>query len=50
MSQKFDFIYPGLLDALNKQDFFPIPEIRKSAFGDDSGLQGGLAYISKFIE
>ncbi len=49
LSQKFDFMYPSLLDILNKQDFFPIPEIRKSAFGDNSGIQGGFAYISKFI-
>lgn len=50
LSQKFDYIYPGLMENLNKQNFFPVPEIRKSAFGDDSGLYGGFSYINKFIE
>jgi glucokinase len=50
LSQKFDFFYPGLLENLGKQTLFPVPEIRKSALGDNSGLQGGFAYISKFIE
>jgi glucokinase len=50
LSQKFDFIYPGLVENLGKQKFFPVPEIRKSALGDESGLQGGFAHISKLIE
>ncbi len=49
VSEKFDFFYPGLIDSLNKQNFFPLPEIRKAAFGDESGIHGGFAYISKFI-
>jgi glucokinase len=49
LSNKFDFIYPGLLENLGKQTLFPIPEIRKAALGDQSGLQGGLALISKLI-
>jgi predicted NBD/HSP70 family sugar kinase len=50
LSQKFDFIYPGLIENLNRQNFFPVPEIRKSAFGDESGIYGGFSYINKFIE
>jgi len=30
--------------------FFPVPEIRKSAFGDESGIRGGFFAISKIIE
>ena len=50
LSNKFDFIYPGLLENLEKQNLFPIPEIRKAALGDQSGLHGGFALISKLIE
>ena len=50
VSQKFDFFYPGLIENLGKQNFFPIPEIRKAAFGDDSGIHGGFAYLSKVTE
>jgi glucokinase len=46
VSQKFDFIYTGLMDNLKKQRFFPVPEIRKSAFGDDSGIKGGFIYLT----
>lgn len=50
LSQKFDFMYPGLLENLEKQTFFPVPEIRKCALGDESGLHGGFAYLAKLIE
>jgi len=49
LSQKFDFYYPGLIENLGKQSFFPLPEIRKAAFGDESGLHGGFSYINKVI-
>jgi predicted NBD/HSP70 family sugar kinase len=49
LSQKFDFMYPKLLENLQTQKFFPVPEIRKSAFEDESGIQGGFTYISRII-
>jgi len=49
ISQKFDYIYSDLMDNLRKEKLFPIPEIRKSALGDDAGLLGGFIYISRFI-
>jgi len=50
LSNKFDFMYPDILENLRKQSLFPIPEIRKAALGDQSGLQGGFALIFKLIE
>ncbi len=50
LSQKFDFIYASLIEQMSKMTFFPVPEIRKSAFGDESGIRGGFFAISKIIE
>lgn len=50
LSQKFDFFYPGLMERLKTQYLFPLPEIRKSAFGDDSGIRGAIMLMQKLTE
>lgn len=50
LSNKFDFFYPGLINHFKNQFIFPIPEIRKSAFGDDAGIKGAILLMSKVTE
>jgi len=43
----FDIFYPFLMEELKKQDFFNIPEIKKSTMEDDSGIYGGFILLKE---
>lgn len=46
-THNFDVFYPYLLEELGKQEFFDIPDIRKSQLEDDSGIYGGLVLLKE---
>lgn len=51
VSNKFDeFIKPNLLEKLQQQTFFKVPELLVSKFGDDSGLLGGLLILKQCLK
>lgn len=43
----FDTFYPFLMEEMNKQDFFKVPDIKKSLLGDDSGIYGGFILLKE---
>lgn len=43
----FDIFYPFLMEELKRQDFFEIPDIRKSTMEDDSGIYGGFILLKE---
>ena len=47
LSNKFDVFIDSVKTHFSKQDFFPLPEIRKTELGDNSGIYGGLALIQQ---
>ncbi len=47
IANKFDAFIESAKTHFSKQDFFPIPEIKKTELGDNSGIYGGLALIQQ---
>ena len=45
VSNSFEMFYPYLMENLRKQNFFEIPEIKKSELSDDSGIYGGFILL-----
>jgi len=43
----FDNFYKHLIDEIKKQNFFTVPEIRKSELEDDSGIYGGFILLKE---
>jgi predicted NBD/HSP70 family sugar kinase len=43
----FDKFYEPLLNNLRKLEFVRLPDIKRSHFGDDAGLYGGLALLRR---
>ena len=50
ISNKFDVFHPFLIENLKKQNFFDLPEIKKSELMDDAGLIGGLLLIKQELK
>ncbi len=46
-NHNFDSFYNFLIEELNKQTFFAIPEIRKAALEDNSGIYGGFVLLKE---
>ena len=46
---KFDSFYDALVANLQRHDFFDIPPILKSEFGDKSGVCGGFVFLKEAI-
>lgn len=47
LSNKFDAFIESVKEHFLRQNFFPLPEIRKAELGDNSGVYGGFAYIQQ---
>ena len=43
----FDNFYKHLINEIKKQNFFTVPEIRKSTLEDDSGIYGGFILLKE---
>lgn len=47
ISNRFDSFVDALKTNFKKQDFFEMPEFKKSELGDDSGLYGCLSFLEQ---
>jgi len=46
-THNFENFYKHLIDEIKKQNFFTVPDIRKSELGDDSGIYGGFILLKE---
>ena len=49
VSNQFDRFIKPLMKYLGKQDFFKIPEIKKSKLGDRAGIYGGFVHLKNCL-